>query len=41
MRKIISQVAKGKTDVVNYGYLRGTDIEQSVKDGVLVYEHNV
>jgi predicted nucleotidyltransferase len=41
MRKAISLATKGKADVVNYDYLDGTDVEQSVKEGVVVYEHNV
>jgi predicted nucleotidyltransferase len=41
MRKVISSVTKGKADVVNYDYLEGTEIEDAVKEGVVVYEHNV
>ena len=41
MRKTISLVTKGKADVVNLGYLDGTVVEEAVKEGVVVYEHNV
>ena len=41
MRTIISNVTKGHADVVNYDYLDGTEIEDAVKKGVVVYEHNV
>ena len=41
MRKFISLSSKGKADVVNFGYIEGTDIEEAVKEGVVVYEHNV
>lgn len=41
MRKTISLVSKGKADVVNYDYITGTDIADAVKEGVVVYEHNV
>ena len=41
MRKCISSVTKGKADVVNYDYLDGTVVSDAVKEGVVVYEHNV
>ena len=41
MRKTISLVTKGNADVVNLGYLDGTVVEEAVKEGVVVYEHNV
>lgn len=41
MRKAISSITKGKADVVNYGYLEGTVVEDAVKEGVVVYEYNV
>ena len=41
MCKFISLSSKGKADVVNFGYIEGTDIEEAVKEGVVVYEHNV
>lgn len=41
MRKTISQVTKGHADVVNYSYLKGTIVEEAVKEGVTVYEYNV
>ena len=41
MRKCISSVTKGRADVVNYEYLDGTVVEDAVKQGVVVYEHNV
>lgn len=41
MRKAISYITKGRADVVNYGYLEGTVVENAVKEGVVVYEHNV
>jgi predicted nucleotidyltransferase len=41
MRKAISLATKGKADVVNYDYLAGTDVEKSVKEGIVVYEHDV
>jgi hypothetical protein len=41
MRKAISLATKGNADVVNYAYLGGTDVEKSVKEGIVVYEHDV
>ena len=41
LRKVISAVTKGKADVVNYGYREGTEVEDAVKEGVIVYEYNV
>ena len=41
MRKVISNASKGKVDVVNCGYLYDTILEDAVKNGVVVYEHNV
>ena len=41
MRQVISRVTKGRADVVNYDYLKGTVVEADVKEGVIVYEHNV
>jgi predicted nucleotidyltransferase len=41
MRRVISTVTKGNADVVNYDYLAGTEVEDAVKEGVIVYEHNV
>ena len=41
MRKAISRSTKGHADVVNYGYLDGTMVEDAVKEGVVVYEYNV
>ena len=41
IRKTISEVTKGRADVLNYGYLEGTEVEESVKEGVIVYEYNV
>jgi hypothetical protein len=41
MRKVISTVTKGKADVVNFDYLKGTAVEEAVKEGVVVYEHHV
>lgn len=41
MRKAISMITKGFADVVNYGYLDGTDIVEAVNEGVVVYEYNV
>jgi hypothetical protein len=41
MRQVISTVTKGKADVVNYNYLAGTEVEDAVNEGVIVYEHNV
>lgn len=41
MRKAISQITKGRADVVNYGYLGGTVVENAVKEGIVVYEHDV
>ena len=41
MRRCITEVTKGNADVVNFDYLEGTDIEDSVKEGVVVYEYNV
>lgn len=40
MRRKISMLTKGHVDVVNYGYLKGTYIEDAVKNGVVVYESN-
>jgi predicted nucleotidyltransferase len=34
MRKVISSVTKGKADVVNFDYLKGTAVEEAVKEGV-------
>ncbi len=41
MRSAISSATRGMADVVNYDYLDGTDIKQSVEEGVVVYEHHV
>ena len=41
MRNVISSATKGHADVVNYGYLEGTDVQDAVRKGVVVYEHNV
>lgn len=41
MRKAISVITKGKSDVVNLDYLDGTVVKDAVKEGVVVYEHNV
>lgn len=41
MRKIISDVTDGNSDVVNYEYLEGTLIKDAVMEGVVVYEYNV
>lgn len=41
MRRAISFVTNGNADVVNYNYLNGTVLEEAVKEGVVVYEHNV
>ena len=41
MRSVISSVTKGRADVVNYNYLTGTAVESDVKEGVIVYEHDV
>ena len=41
MRKIISDVTDGNSDVVNYDYLEGTLIKDAVMEGVVVYEYNV
>ncbi|MGN0243376.1 MAG: hypothetical protein ACI4CT_04850 [Lachnospiraceae bacterium] len=41
MRKEISVITKGRADVVNLGYLDGTVVEDAVKEGIVVYEHNV
>ena len=41
MRKMISLITKGRADVVNLGYLDGTVVEDAVKEGIVVYEHNV
>ena len=41
MRKAISVITKGRADVVNLGYLDGTVVEDAVKEGIVVYEHNV
>lgn len=41
MRKTISLETKGRADVVNYEYLEDTVVEDAVRKGVLVYEHNV
>jgi predicted nucleotidyltransferase len=40
MRRVISTVTKGNADVVNYDYLAGTEVEDAVKEGVIVYECN-
>lgn len=41
MRKTISSITCGKSDVVNYDYLDGTDVKNAVNNGVIVYEYNV
>lgn len=41
LRKAISLITKGRADVVNYGYLADTVVEEAVKEGILVYEYNV
>jgi hypothetical protein len=41
MRQVISTFTNGKADVVNYDYLAGTEVEDAVNEGVIVYEHNV
>lgn len=41
LRKTISLLTKGRADVVNFDYIAGTDIEDAVKEGVVVYEYNV
>ena len=41
MRQTISYVTKGNADVVDYAYLDGTVLKDSVEEGVIVYEHNV
>lgn len=41
MRKAISLITKGHADVVNFDYLDGTVVEDGVKEGITVYEHNV
>lgn len=41
MRKAISQITKGRADVVNYGYLGETVVENAVKEGIVVYEYDV
>ena len=41
MRKAISKAAKGMADVVNYSELGNSVVEEAVKQGVTVYEHNV
>ena len=41
MRRTISLVTKRNADVVNWGYLDGTIVEDAVMEGVVVYEHNV
>ena len=41
IRKTISDVTAGNADVVNYDYLSDTVLENAVKQGVVVYEHNV
>jgi predicted nucleotidyltransferase len=41
MRKAISVITKGSADVVNWDYLDGTVVEDAVKEGIVVYEHNV
>ena len=41
MRSVIAQVTKGHADVVNYETLEDTVLEEAVKKGVVVYEHNV
>lgn len=41
MRKVISEVTDGNSDVVNYAYLEGTVVKDAVMEGVVVYEYNV
>lgn len=41
MRQTISSVTRGNADVVDYAYLDGTVLKDSVEEGVIVYEHNV
>lgn len=41
MRSVISDVTKGRADVLNYDYLDETDVREAVEKGVIVYEHNV
>lgn len=41
LRKAISLITRGRADVVNYGYLADTVVEEAVKEGILVYEYNV
>ena len=41
MRKIVSDVTDGNSDVVNYDYLEGTLSKDAVMEGVVVYEYNV
>lgn len=41
MRKAISIITRGRADVVNMRHLKGTVVENAVKEGVVVYEHNV
>jgi len=41
MRRAISRITGGKADVVNYDYLNGTVVEEAVKEGIVVYEHDV
>ena len=41
MRKAISGATKGMADVVHYSELGNTILEDAVKEGVTVYEHNV
>lgn len=41
LRKVISDVTQGNADVVNYAYLDDTVLKEAVREGVVVYEHNV
>ena len=41
MRETISSVTRGRADVVNYSDLENTVVKDAVKEGVVVYEHNV
>ena len=41
MRKVISNATHGNADVINHAYLGDTLLEESVKKGVTVYEHDV
>lgn len=41
MRRVISKVTQGRADVVNYDYLDSTVLGDAVKEGVVVYEHNI